>query len=160
MISVEASYDGLRVSFADGLVSLAPWESLAGVDSQAEVASIKVNTPYEAVVRTRAGDEVEIPWDFARHFGDAEHRDHMAKEALRGQREFAARLRRLRRISDLSQQRLADLSGIGRVTIARIEAAAQSPRLDTIQKLAAAMGYPVQALMMDDWAEFTSDDSG
>ncbi len=45
MISVEASYDGLRVSFADGLVSLAPWESLAGVDSQAEVASIKVNTP-------------------------------------------------------------------------------------------------------------------
>ena len=72
---------------------------------------------------------------------------------MRGQRKFAERLRRLRRGSDLSQQKLADLSGVGRVTIARIEAAAQSPKLDTIQKLATAMGYPVQALMMDDWAD-------
>ena len=33
MIGVEASYDGLRVSFADGLVSVAPWESVAGIGS-------------------------------------------------------------------------------------------------------------------------------
>ena len=77
------------------------------------------------------------------------------EETLRGQRKFAERLRRLRREADLSQQKLADLSGVGRVTIARIEAAAQSPKLDTIQKLASAMRYPIQALMMDDWADYT-----
>ena len=54
----------------------------------------------------------------------------------------------------MSQQRLSDLSGVGRVTITRIEGAAQSPKLDTIQKLATGMGYPVQALLMDDWADF------
>ena len=157
MISVEASYDGLRVSFADGLVCVAPWESVVGVGGQAEVASIEVDTPYVAVIRTQSGDAVEIPWDFARHFGDAEYRGRMEEEAMRGRRKFAERLRRLRREVDMSQQRLADLSGVGRVTIARIEGAAQSPKLDTIQKLAAGMGYPVQALLMDDWADFAND---
>ena len=158
MIGVEATYDGLRVSFADGLVSFAPWESVAGIDGQADVASIDVDTPYEAVFRTRAGDKVEIPWDFARHFGAAEYRDRMAEETLIGRRKFAERLRRLRREADMSQQKLADLSGVGRVTIARIEGAVQSPKLDTIQKLAAAMGYPAQALFMDDWDDLTAAD--
>ena len=159
MIGVEAARAGLSVSFADGLVCLAPWDSVAGVGSQADVASIEMDTPYEAIIRTRDGDTLEIPWDFARHFGDAEFRDRMAEEALRGQRKFADRLRRLRRELDLSQQKLADLSGVGRVSIARIEAAQQSPKLDTIQKLAAAMGYPVQALLMDDWREFSEGDT-
>ena len=160
MIGVKASHDGLRVSFADGLVSVVPWDSVVGVGGQAEVVSIEVDTPYEAVIRTRGGDEVEIPWDFARHFGDADYRDRMADETLRGQRKFGEHLRRLRREADLSQQRLADLSGVGRVTIARIEGAAQSPKLNTVQKLASGMGYPVQALLMDDWADFADDGSG
>ena len=75
------------------------------------------------------------------------------EETLLGQRKFAERLRRLRREADLSQQKLADLSGVGRVTIARIEAAAQSPKLNTIQKLASAMGHPVQTLMYADYME-------
>ena len=154
MIRAESSHDGLSVSFADGLVSFIPWHSIREIHSQSDVDSIEFNTPNEVVVRNRDGRVAEIPWDFARHFGDAGYRDRMAQETLRGQRKFAERLRRLRREADLSQQKLADLSGVSRVTIARIEAASQSPKLDTIQKLASAMGYPVQALMMDDWADY------
>ena len=150
MIGAEASRDGLSVSFADGLVSFAPWESVEGVEGLSDVASVEMDTPYEAVIRTRSGDKVEIPWDFARHFGDEKYRARMAEETLRGQRKFAERLRRLKREANLSQQSLADLSGVGRVTIARLESAAQSPKLDTIQKLASGMGYPVQALLLDD----------
>lgn len=155
MIRAESSVAGLSVSFADGLVSFVPWGSIQEVQSQSDVDSIEFDTPHELIVRNRDGRVAEIPWDFARNFGDAEYRDRMAEETLRGQRKFAQRLRRLRRDADLSQQKLADLSGVGRVTIARIEAATQSPKLDTIQKLASAMGYPVQALMMDDWADYT-----
>lgn len=154
MISIEPSPQGLNVSFADGLVSSVPWDSIKEVHSLADVDSIELDSPFEAIIRTRRGEVAEIPWDFARHFGDQEYRDQVAEIAARGQRKFALRLRNLRRQSDLSQQKLADLSGIGRVTIARIEAASQSPRLETIQRLAAAMGYPIQALMMDDWEEF------
>ena len=53
--------------------------------------------------------------------------------------------------------KLAELSGVGRVTIARIEAATQSPKLETVQRLAVAMGYPIQALLVDDWKELSSD---
>ena len=155
MIRAESSHGGLSVSFADGLVSFIPWHSIREIHSQSDVDLIEFNTPNEVVVRNRDGRVAEIPWDFARHFGDAEYRDRMVQETLRGQRKFAERLRRLRREADLSQQKLADLSGVSRVTIARIEAASQSPKLDTIQKLASAMGYPVQALMMDDWADYT-----
>ena len=153
MISIESSREGLNVSFADGLVSSVPWDSIREVHSQSDVDSIELDSPYEALIRTKRGEVAEIPWDFARHFGDQEYRDHVDEIAVQGQRNFARRLRKLRRESDLSQQNLADLSGVGRVTIARIEASAQSPRLETIQRLAAAMGYPVQALMMDDWEE-------
>ena len=154
MISIEATHEGLNVSFADGLVSVVPWASVSDVHSLSDVDSIEFDSPYEILIRTSHGEVAEIPWDFARHFGDQEYRDNVDEIALEGQRKFALRLRGLRRESDLSQQRLAELSGVGRVTIARIEAAAQSPRLETIQRLAAAMGYPVQALMMDDWREF------
>ncbi len=151
MISIEPSREGLNVSFADGLVSSVPWDSIKEVDGLADVDSIELDSPDEALVRTRRGEVAEIPWDFARHFGDQEYRDRVEEIAARGQRKFARRLRNLRRESDISQQKLADLSGVGRVTIARIEAAAQSPRLETVQRLAAAMGYPIQALMMDEW---------
>ena len=46
------------------------------------------------------------------------------------------------------------------MSINRIEASARSPRSDTLQRLAAAMGYPVQALLMDDWREFSDGDTG
>jgi DNA-binding XRE family transcriptional regulator len=154
MISIEPSREGLNVSFADGLVSSVPWDSIREVHGPADVYSIELDSPYEALIRTRQGEVAEIPWDFARHFCDQEYRDHVDEIASRGRRKFAHRLRNLRRESDLSQQKLAELSGVGRVTIARIEAASQSPRLETIQRLAAAMGYPIQALMMDDWKEF------
>ena len=91
--------------------------------------------------------------------GGVEYRNRMVEDPLRGQRKFADRLRRLRHESGLSQRTLADLSGVSHVSINRIEAAAQSPKSDTIQRLAAAMGYPVQALLMDDWREFSDGDS-
>ena len=157
MISIEPSREGLNVSFADGLVSSVPWDSIKEVHNQADVCSIELDSPYEALIRTRQGEVTEISWDFARHFGDQEHRDHVAETASRGRLKLARRLRNLRRESNLSRQKLAELSGVGRATIARIEAASQSPRLETIQRLAAAMGYPIQALMMDDWKEFSAE---
>ena len=99
----------------------------------------------------------EIPWDFARNAGDHGYREHVDGIALEGRRRFAERLRDLRRKSDLSQQKLAELSGVGRVTITRIEAASQSPRLETAQRLANSMGYPIQALLMDDWKELSTE---
>ena len=157
MISVESSRDGLNFSFADGHVSTVPWDSIREVQGLSDVDSIEFDNPYEVLIRTKHGEVAEIPWDFARNAGDSEFRKHVDTIALESQRKFGERLSELRHVLGLSQYRLAELSGVSRVTIARIEAASQSPKLETAQRLAAAMGYPIQALMMDDWEEWRAE---
>lgn len=156
MTNVEASSGGLNVSFADGLVSCVPWDDIAEVQKQSDVDSIELGSPFEAIVRTRDGRVAEIPWDFARHFGDPEYRARNAEIALHGQRKFAGRLRSLRCRSSLSQQELADLSGVDRAAIERIEVAVQPPTLEIIRRLAAALECPIQALATDDAPESES----
>lgn len=52
---------------------------------------------------------------------------------------FGRNLLRQRRRADLSQQELADLTGLHRVDIGRVERGEQHPRLDTILKVSAAV---------------------
>jgi transcriptional regulator with XRE-family HTH domain len=52
---------------------------------------------------------------------------------------FGRNLWRQRRRADLSQEELADLTGLHRVDIGRIERGEQLPRLDTILKVSAGV---------------------
>ena len=85
MISIEPSRQGLNVSFADGLVSSVPWDSIREVHGVADVDSIELESPYEALVRTkRKAKWPRSTWDFARHFGDQEYRDQVDEIACAG----------------------------------------------------------------------------
>ena len=53
------------------------------------------------------------------------------------------RLARLRKIKGFSQDRLSKVSGVSRVTIARIETGKSSPNLKTLELLANALKVPV-----------------
>lgn len=53
--------------------------------------------------------------------------------------ELAARLKQRRVAKFLTQEELADLSGVSRPTIARIESGTAIPRAKTIKKLAGAL---------------------
>jgi len=50
------------------------------------------------------------------------------------------RLKEVRIERFLTQQELADKSGIGIVTVSRLESGLQQPRLKTVRRLAAALG--------------------
>ena len=54
-----------------------------------------------------------------------------------------SRLARLRKVKGVSQERLSKLSGVSRVTIARIETGKSSPNLKTLELLANALKVPV-----------------
>jgi transcriptional regulator with XRE-family HTH domain len=56
-------------------------------------------------------------------------------------------LRRLRTKRGLSQQGLAEKSGLSREYVARLETGQHNPSLATLQKLAKALGVPVTALL-------------
>lgn len=53
------------------------------------------------------------------------------------------RLARLRKIKGFSQEKLSKVSGVSRVTIARIETGKTSPNLKTLELIANALKVPV-----------------
>ncbi len=57
------------------------------------------------------------------------------------------RLRLLREKRGLSVRALADLAGIGFSTVHRIETGKKKPRLETLEKLAKALGVSVRDLI-------------
>jgi transcriptional regulator with XRE-family HTH domain len=60
---------------------------------------------------------------------------------------FAANLRRARRERGLSQEALAETSAMHRTEISLLERGRREPRLETIVRLARALGVPVGDLL-------------
>lgn len=63
---------------------------------------------------------------------------------------IGSRLRRVRRSQDVTQTQLAQRSGVAVSTIVRIEKGRESPRIETIFKLAQALGVDPKALAFGD----------
>lgn len=61
--------------------------------------------------------------------------------------EFGARVRELRRAQGLTQVGLAEISGLNRVTIAKIETGQLDVQLSTLDRLAAGLDLPVSDLL-------------
>ena len=56
------------------------------------------------------------------------------------------RLAEIRKAQGLSQERLSELSGVARVTIARIETGRTSPNMETMKRLADVLNVPLDVL--------------
>ncbi|MBR1425659.1 helix-turn-helix transcriptional regulator [bacterium] len=63
-------------------------------------------------------------------------------------KKFAIRVLFERTKKKYSQERLAELAGIGRSTLTQIEAQASSPTLDVVEKLANALGFEPYELLI------------
>jgi transcriptional regulator with XRE-family HTH domain len=59
------------------------------------------------------------------------------------QERIASTVRRLRRRAGLTQEELSERAGIGRATLARVEAGSVDPAASTLRKLAVALGVGV-----------------
>ena len=66
---------------------------------------------------------------------------------MRPEQRFAANLRRLRRDAGLSQEQLADRTGLHPTEISRLERAVREPRLGTIVRLARGLDASVESLV-------------
>ncbi len=63
-------------------------------------------------------------------------------------KKFALRIKFERVKRRYSQEKLAELAGIGRSTLTQIEAQTSSPTLDVVEKLANALGYEPYELLI------------
>ena len=140
--------DGIELCFADGRRGLVPFADLPEIGEPGVVSGIELPNPYEMVLNTAAGERVEIPWDFARHYCDESYRPTVEAIAMRGRQTLGQRIRQFRESAELTQEALAHAADIGRVTLVRLENGDQTPRFKTLNAIAQALGKPVQDLLV------------
>ena len=133
--------DGIELSFADGLKGLIPYAEVPEVKTRQGISGLELPNPYEMVLRSAAGESVEIPWDFARHYCDASYRPTVEAIAALGRQTVGERVRRYRESAGLTQMALARAADIGRVTLVRLENGEQSPRFKTLMAIARRSGF-------------------
>ena len=141
--------DGIELLFADGSKGLIPYADVPEIKERAAVSSLELPNPYEMVLETAHGEQVEIPWDFARHYCDASYRPTIEAIAMRGRQTIGERIRHFRESAGLTQEALARTADIGRVTLVRLEKGEQTPRFKTLDAIAKALGVRVPELLVE-----------
>ncbi len=141
--------DGIELGFADGHRGLMPYGEVPEVGNRQGISGVELPNPYEMVLRTAGGENVEIPWDFARHYCDATYRPTVEAIAALGRRTVGERVRRYRESAGLTQVALARAADIGRATLVRLENGEQSPRFKTLKAVAEALGMDAPDLLVE-----------
>ena len=141
--------DGIELSFADGRKGLIPFADIPEIRDRAALSGLELPNPYEMVLETVGGEQVEVPWDFARHYCDESYRPTVEAMAMQGRQTLGERVRQLRESAGLTQEALALAADIGRVTLVRIEKGEQTPRFKTLTAVAQALGKRVPELLVE-----------
>ena len=141
--------DGIELGFADGVKGLIPYAEVPETKTREAISGLELPNPYEMVLQTAAGESVEIPWDFARHYCDAAYRPTVEAIAALGRQTVGERVRRFRESAGLTQDALARAADIGRVTLVRLENGGQSPRFKTLKAVADALGVDAPDLLVE-----------
>ena len=141
--------DGIELSFADGSRGLIPYADVPEIKERAAVYSLELPNPYEMILGTARGEQVEIPWDFARHYCDASYRPTIEAIAMRGRETVGERIRQFRESAGMTQEGLAREANIGRVTLVRLERGEQTPRFKTLDAIAKALGIRIPELLVE-----------
>src|SRR3972149_1825543 len=121
MTSANPKKDGIHLTFADGRSGLIPFAELPEIGDRSNLESIELPNPYTIMLRNRKGADVEVPWDFARHYCDPSYRPRVEAVATAGRQSIGSRIRRLREAGGITEEELASSAGIGRVTLVRVE---------------------------------------
>lgn len=159
-LTVSPRANELLALLGDGTVVLVP-RPVADDDDGSEVSSIelggdaqtatlKLGSGRELTLRAGAVCDSKDGGDHADHYGNGHGADGShgvnGVNAVDGAR-LGARLRELRLAAGLTQAELARRTGIHRPNIARVEAGRHTPSLETLARLASAIGVPTTVVL-------------
>jgi DNA-binding XRE family transcriptional regulator len=139
----------LWVEFGDGLERALPWRSLpfAGrLDFTPHSASAQGHGQSVLLV-DKDGQEIDIDAGALRAVLDEAHRTAIDESDRRESEDIGSRLRGVRKSAGLTQEQLAGRSGIPQETLSRIETGRRHPRIETLRKLAAGLGWDTSELL-------------
>ncbi|MFB6291277.1 MAG: helix-turn-helix domain-containing protein, partial [Candidatus Bipolaricaulia bacterium] len=124
----------ILVRFADDKEGWIPIEEIESLSPKKSLTleEVALPNPYEIEIGTEKGDSVKVPWDFARHFCDKSYKEKEINKRDQGRSILGERIARARNNRGMTQEDLAEVADIGRVTISRLENGEQSPRYQTL----------------------------
>lgn len=143
----------LSFTFADGCTYSLPLSTLPSADGSAVNEITLLLNGSAASMLQSSGNRFEVPWDYVLHWADENYDYRRAGSGVFETREesarrIAGRVRARRKKRGLTQQQLADLTGIRRPNIARLEGGAHAASLETLERLAAALETTVVDLVV------------
>jgi DNA-binding XRE family transcriptional regulator len=151
-VTVSPRQDGLLAILADGNAELLPRPVAAG-DDGSEVSSIALGEDARtATLQLASGASFVVKAQQCLRANGARSSTPPAggtNIALDGAR-LGARLRELRVAAGLTQAELARRTGIHRPNIARVEAGRHTPSLETLARLASAIGVPTTSVLAEE----------
>lgn len=138
----------LLAIFSDGNAVLVNRERLDGDDGTRVEAIALEDDATRAVLSLSSGKEMELTTAVVAQKSLQQRRVEGANGSVDGVR-LGQRVRELRLAAGLTQAELARRTGIHRPNIARVEAGRHTPSLETLARLANAIGVPTTAVLDD-----------
>lgn len=103
---------------------------------------------YHFTVILKSGRQYDIVWDFIRYICDEKYEYYKDKAIAKiSSEKIGLRISQLRDFKKITQEELANKTGIQRANISRIESARHYPSLETLEKIADALEIPVARLL-------------
>lgn len=151
-VRYQAGEDTFFVAFMDGKTYELPRRTIEA-DDGSPVVSTRVEEKGEGFrVRQRSGNTYGVAWDFVLHHQEPRYphykgrREQQRAEARRAQR-IGERVRGAREARGWSLEELATRAGMHRPNLHRLEAGKHLPSLDTLERVADALGLRVANLV-------------
>ena len=145
-----ATGDHLWVQFGDGLTGILDWSDLG-------IEALRPNLVAESATASSMGSSIElldstgetfdIDASVARAVLDERHRRFLARAAATHEVSLGAQIRAQRERARLTQEGLAQRTGLDQAVISRIEGGKVRPRIDTLRKFADALDVSVSELL-------------
>ncbi len=145
-ITISPRGDAVLIILADGYATSAP-RPICAEDDGSEIQAITLSDDATmATLELASGVELTLESAaVARQSNGHAEVGHLNGNMDRGA--LGARLKKLRLSSGLTQAELARRTGIHRPNIARVEAGRHTPSLDTISRIATAIGIPATEIL-------------
>ena len=158
-ISDAAFVDGMAalvVKFVDGRVYAVSLAELEGADASRVTRVSLCSDGYAVAIEQESGNRLDVPWDvvlyhaeprypFYKHGDDAQMREN---ERDLSQRRIGARVRAERAERGWTLADLSVRTGIKVPNLSRLEKGVHMPSLETLERIADAIGVPVVALVV------------
>ena len=149
-VSVSPNKGGILVVFADGKVAHLERPLDESDDESAIDAIVLSDDAMSSTLHLQSGVTLELSAKYVQRSESGEFRASDLPQIAVNGAQLGAQLRRLRLEAGLTQAELARRTGIHRPNIARVEAGRHTPSLETLARIAAAIGVPTTRVLQPD----------